>query len=220
MVRAGLALGAAAVLCARAHAQIISPISYSMLNGEGTLAGGQWDYHDEAYSGLGDITTDLAPLSGGLGQLTDGVIATDYLLDLGNGPAFEWVAWTTLDPTITFDFGSEFRFDLVRIWMASADPVGSVNHAARVSTAGSLDGLAFAAPQTHDLIANPPESVTPLVLSLAGAQGRFLRLELARSNGWWLFVSEMQFEGSAVPAPGAIALLAAAGLAACRRHRR
>jgi MYXO-CTERM domain-containing protein len=219
MFRTGLALSAAAVLCAQAHGQIINPISYSMHNGEGMLAGGQWNYHDEAYSGLGAITTDLAPLSGGLGQLTDGVIATNYLLDLGNGPAFEWVAWTTIDPVITFDFGSEFRFDLARVWMSASEPVGSVDHAARVTTAGSLDGLSFAVPQVHDLIANPPESVTPLELSLAGARGRYLRLELARNNGWWVFVSEVQFEGAPVPAPGALGLLAAAGLAACRRRR-
>jgi hypothetical protein len=59
-----------------------------MLNGEGGPGNPYWD---DTYNGAGSTTTDLAPLSGGLGQLTDGIIPTEnFNLVEPNGP---YVAW-------------------------------------------------------------------------------------------------------------------------------
>lgn len=76
----------------------ITPTSYDMANGRA--------YHDDTYSGSGAPNTNGSSLSGGLGQLTDGVTeAESYYTDMGNGHAYEWVGWMT-DPSITFDFGA------------------------------------------------------------------------------------------------------------------
>jgi hypothetical protein len=52
----------------------LMPASYDMLNGES----GSYTYYDDTYDGDGDTGTPLAPLSNGLGDLTDGVIATEH----------------------------------------------------------------------------------------------------------------------------------------------
>src|SRR5687768_17614164 len=71
----------------------ILPTSYDMLNGES----GTFTYHDETYNGSGSTTTDLAPLSGGVGDLTNGIIAASnwFVTELvPNGP---YVGWQTID---------------------------------------------------------------------------------------------------------------------------
>ncbi|MBL8499530.1 MAG: hypothetical protein JNL77_02930, partial [Nitrosomonas sp.] len=73
----------------------LTPDSYNMLNGNT----GSYNYWDETYSGAGCVTCDNAVLSGGRGDLTDGIIAADNWFvteaPAGNGP---YVGWT-LDPT-------------------------------------------------------------------------------------------------------------------------
>ena len=54
-----------------AHAGLISVDSYSMLNG----SRGSFTYFDDNYTGTGNTQGINAPLSGGVGKLTDGVIA-------------------------------------------------------------------------------------------------------------------------------------------------
>jgi hypothetical protein len=58
------------------------PISYEMRNGYG--------YLDQRYNGLGCATCDHSMLSGGLGELTDGVLGT---VDWSGLPAVPWVGW-------------------------------------------------------------------------------------------------------------------------------
>ena len=83
---------------AAGEAAALQPDSYSMPNGYS----GSYNYWDEIYSGSGCRTCDGAFLSGGTGELTDGVIATDnwFVVEApaGNGP---YVGWP-IDPTITF----------------------------------------------------------------------------------------------------------------------
>ena len=47
---------------------VLSPIAYDLLNGQT----GTYTYYDDTYDGDGDNSTPLAPLSNGLGDLTDG----------------------------------------------------------------------------------------------------------------------------------------------------
>ena len=59
--------------------------SYEMPNGGGDASGGTYNYWDGSYSGSGSTTTDAAALSGGLGDLTDGIIATETLRTATSG---------------------------------------------------------------------------------------------------------------------------------------
>ncbi|WP_156797016.1 hypothetical protein [Nitrosomonas sp. Is79A3] len=64
----------------------LMPDSYSMLNGNT----GSYNYWDETYTGSGCVTCDNAALTGGRGDLTDGIVATDNWFvteaPAGNGP--------------------------------------------------------------------------------------------------------------------------------------
>src|SRR6185369_2205697 len=78
----------------------ISPVAYSMLNGESGFNG----YHDDTYNGAGNPSVNLSPLSGGVGQLTNGVVGTN---DIFANSSFDWVGWTSYNPVVVvFDFGS------------------------------------------------------------------------------------------------------------------
>ena len=46
----------------------------TLLNGET----GTYSYYDDLYDGFGDNTVSLEPLYGGLGDLTDGIMATQH----------------------------------------------------------------------------------------------------------------------------------------------
>ena len=73
------------------------------------------------------MTTDGAPLSGGLGDLTDGVIATDNWVvtepPAGNGP---YVGWT-IDPVITFNFAPGTTVNAMTIYVDDANGNGGVS---------------------------------------------------------------------------------------------
>ncbi len=51
----------------------IRPVSYDAPNGYT----GSYEYWDESYSGIGDTSIDGAALTGGLGDLADGIVAND-----------------------------------------------------------------------------------------------------------------------------------------------
>ena len=82
-----LATACAAMLVGgTAGAAAVTPDSYDMLNGNT----GSFQYWDQIYNGAGCVTCDNAALSGGRGDLTDGVIAANnWNIDeapAGNGP--------------------------------------------------------------------------------------------------------------------------------------
>lgn len=65
-----------------AFADLVAVTSYDMKNGNGTASLGTYNYLDGAYKGTSpaiNSTTEGAPLTGGTGILTDGIIPTvDY----------------------------------------------------------------------------------------------------------------------------------------------
>src|SRR5438045_3640992 len=97
------AILAAGISPASAGIVVLPVSSYDMPNGYGTHVQGDFNYWDATYSGAGNKTTDGAPLSGGKGALTNGVISTqrfDFVSDqLGTG---QYVGWKYLDPLIAF----------------------------------------------------------------------------------------------------------------------
>ena len=112
----------------------ILPVSYDMPGGDGTDQGGTYDYVDDVYG----QTVEAVPLSGGLGDLTDGVIASEnFNVDLlGNPPSYEpYVGWWIQSPTITFNFANPVEIGSVRVWVDDTNGDGQVRTPATIDVA-------------------------------------------------------------------------------------
>ena len=83
----------------------VLPLTYSMVNGSGTVEGAS--ILDDTYTGPNSLDARNqtgASLSGGVGKLTDGI---DGLTDPRNDNGGDtWVGWYNTTPQITFDFGT------------------------------------------------------------------------------------------------------------------
>lgn len=202
-----------------AFAVSVSPTDYTMRNG----STGLFTYFDDTYNGSGNTTSPGAILSGGLGDLTDGVIATEdwYAAEqAGSGPYVGWPqsgrVGRVSDPTITFNFAETLAFNSVTVFFADSDGYGSVDGPSAVAVNGQY--FEVADPVTDGV----PSSV---ILDITGQVTDQLTVQLFHNNSWkWMFVSEIQFDAgalSAVPAPagGGLLVAALAALAAFRSRR-
>lgn len=194
-----LATACAAMLVGgTAGAAAVTPDSYDMLNGNT----GSFQYWDHIYNGAGCVTCDNAALSGGRGDLTDGVIAANnWFVDeapAGNGP---YVGWT-LNPTITFRWTSAITLNSLTFYLDDANGAGSVSAPSSID----VDGVNYSVAD--------PAGAAPFAFTVSGLSftGTDLVVRLNRQNQW-VFLSEVSFDGSVpgrVPEPGSLALLAAA----------
>jgi hypothetical protein len=192
-----------------AGAAPIQPAAYDMLNGNT----GSYNYWDESYTGVGNTTLDNAPLTGGLGDLTDGIIAPDNWnvteAPPGNGP---YVGWT-IDPVITFRFDPNVSINSITIHVDDANGFGGVSLPSAVRINGGAPIL----------LADPASSM-PLsfIFDGLGLNGD-VTLELIRSNSW-VMLSEVEFDGvihpTQVPEPGTLALFGVALTGIAMRLRR
>jgi hypothetical protein len=170
------------------QATFLKPISYSMQNGQT----GAFHYWDDTYNGSGSHATDGAALSGGVGQLTDGyVAATPYTVDAGRGPAYEWVGWVNIQPTIIFDFGVQQTFKQIGIHSHNQLDVPLWNS---VIIDFSNDGSTFSnAVNYTTTTADKANSVARFInIAVSGASGRYVRLRF--NNNTWMMISEVQFQ--------------------------
>jgi hypothetical protein len=192
-----------------AYAAPILPTSYDTLNGNT----GTYEYWDETYSGAGCVICDNALLTGGLGDLTDGIVAPDnwFVVEAPPGNGL-YVGWT-LDPLITFHFAPGTTINGVTVYLDDSDGAGGVSAPSGLRINGQLFNIAEPA-------GSAPFAFTVSGLNVAGD----LQLELLRNNQW-VFASEVQFDGAgggaAVPEPASLMLLGLgiAGLAARRWHQ-
>ncbi|HOL64289.1 MAG TPA: PEP-CTERM sorting domain-containing protein [Accumulibacter sp.] len=205
-------LVAAALTATLAGTTVAAPVivsSYDMSNGNS----GAYNYWDDTYSGSGSRTTDGAALSGGKGDLTDGVVATDnwYVVEAPNGPG-PYVGWT-IDPTIHFHFAGVVNIQNISFSFDDSNGSGGVGAPASVVIGG-----------TTYLVTDPSGSapfqfdVGTLNLNVAD-----LDITINRASNPWVFVSEIAFDGSrSLPEPNAFALfaLALSGLAGTRIRAR
>ncbi len=178
-----------------AGAQTLSPTSYSITNGQ--LGPSGLLYRDDVYHGNGDKNLDGSPLSGGLGQLSDGSTgcADDPTKDCGSGAGYEWVGWRD-DPTLTITFGQRCDFTFARVFTANW-PEAAVRLWKTATVSVSDDGFSF-----RDFVIRTatPEDLQDTKARYIGipmrGSGQFVRIHLIRSDPKaWLLISELRFEG-------------------------
>jgi hypothetical protein len=207
-------------------AALVPVASYDMLNGQSHT----YSYRDKTYNGSGDALVSLSPLSGGLGLLTDGILgATDFTADLGNGPAFEWVAWARdpadgsgntdpgdTIPVITFHFSALQILNSISLHVNNfGAPLSGVGLFDTAAITFSTDGVNFGSPLTYTTspVERADTSARFIIIPLGLASAQDVRVHLTRVDNW-VFLSEVAFDGVdtvAAPEPGT-AFLAAAGL--------
>lgn len=174
------------------------PTSYDMPNGDGQAHGGSYNYWDKAYNGSGDTTVDRSPLSGGLGDLQDGIIASQNWNTVentdGTGP---YVGWFDQDPTLTFHYGQTVQISSVTLYADDANGFGGVYAPTGLTINGTLHSFA------------DPSSSVPEVFSVWGLDLRTsdLTVTIHRNRpGSWVFASEIAIAAAPVPEPTTWAL--------------
>ena len=168
---------------------MLTPVAYDMPNGET----GTYTYFDDTYNGQGDRNTPLAPLSGGVGDLTDGVIATAHW----NQTPLPYLSWKTVDPTIIVHFAGPVTLQTVTLYFDDSNGSGGVYPPTDVTIV--VGGTTLTFPIT-DPPSGDPFAVSFTGLNLTGSQ---LNLTIADHNSSRYFMlSEMQFYGDPVMAQG------------------
>lgn len=196
-----------------ALAAAVTPVTYDLPNGDGLAHGGSYNYWDKAYTGSGNTTTDGAALSGGHGDLTDGVVATQNWFNTenaeGTGP---YVAWRGIDPTIVFHFAGGTHLSSITLHADDANGAGGVHAPGGITIGGTSYSFA-------DPAGSAPNTFTVDGLDLVGQD--FAVTIHARNTDSWTFVSEVTFEAAAVPEPAhwALALAGLGTVATWRRSR-
>ncbi len=181
-----------------ASAASVAPASYDMQNGNS----GSFNYWDDKYNGSGNNTADGSTLSGGLGDLTDGVIASKNwnLVEGPRGPNGPYVGWRGIDPVVNFNFASSLLFNSMTFHFDDSNGYGGVSQPGRVMVNGLQQVVSENA-------GSAPFSFT---FDLSGVTTNTLSTTIFR-NGGWVFLSEVTFDAapSPVPVPASLPLLAA-----------
>ncbi len=214
-------LVAAAILAASAAAQAapITVATYSMPDGAPYFGA----YYDNAYTG----SNTGGFLSGGKGDLTDGVFGTSVVT--GYGAWSPYVLWYQQSPVITFDLGAIHTLDSVTTYFKYYSSA-AVYIPASVGVRFSSDGISFGATQVRSLssteryLSDNMDGIYQL-LATPGV-GRYVELTLNNlPENAWIALAEVVFDGSLggvsnVPEPASGALILAALAAMGLRGKR
>jgi PEP-CTERM motif len=216
MFRTALLAAAAMVglfLSGGVQAAQVFATSYDTPNGSGQASGGSFNYWDLNYTGAGATNVDGSALTGGLGDLTDGVIAPDFWFNVesgaGTGPWVGWLNSTTSNPLLTFNFAGSPSINQVTFHIDDSGSGGVF------APSGILiDGLGTS--YVNGGVTNSLLTVSLTGLNLTGGSHTIQFLDSPN----WIFVSEIQFFG-AVPEPASWALMIAGfGLVGSAMRRR
>ncbi|CAG2170471.1 unnamed protein product, partial [Oppiella nova] len=168
------------------------PVAYSMPNGvKGSRFG---DLMDTTYDGL---ITDGGHLSGGVGQLVDGIKGLDnYKIN----KAFEWIGWQNSNKSveIVFDFESVHNFTTTSI-----NCHNSFTRDVRVFSSAliwfSIDGVKWSnvpikySYQSDHTLERPRD----VIIHLQYRIGRYVKMSF-RFGAQWLHISEIAFDSQSL----------------------
>ena len=196
-----------------ANALQITPISYDMENGGGSR------YWDKKYNGTGNTSLDYAPLSGGVGDLTDGIIPTQNWNVVenaeGTGP---YVGWENRNPVITFNFAGTVKLNSVTVHVDDSNGNGGVSVPQSIL-------LSMGSSNYNSGTLTDPPSAAPTSYTFSGLNfsGSSLQLTLNRRTAW-VFASEVTFDGELlgvqpVPEPTSTLSLLALGAASTLKRK-
>ena len=195
---AGLALAATS-----ANAALSIP-SYTY-DAEGVPQGGQTSLFD---AGEIKLTDDILPISG----WNDGTN-----VGFSNGSATQKLVGK---PAVTFNFGGQVDLTTIDIWTTEQFS-DAANESVTISS--SIDGSAWSLTTVVDPLnwvdqgVVYGDKVTIDVSSLP--TGQFYKMKFDDSDQW-MMLTEIDFEGTAVPEPSTTALLGLGGLALIMRRRK
>ncbi|MEM6302376.1 MAG: PEP-CTERM sorting domain-containing protein [Pseudomonadota bacterium] len=214
--------------------------SYSMLNGESSNTSDNSSnnftnnlrapttYHDESYNGTGNNNSDLAQLSGGTGDLTDGFIANASWSSVEpSDPDGPYVGWLTTNPLISFFFADLVNITRVTIWGDNSVNNSGVRAPRAVSFNGAPELSTNATPSpvsTASYVFDVNFTSTSLDLQIFDFKSGGGTLQSGQTPSW-LMISEIQFEGEVVnpsadvPTPGTLVLFASGLLGVAFRRR-
>ncbi len=186
--------------------------SYDMPNGAGRASGGAYNYWDLAYNGSGSKTTDGEILTGGVGDLTDGIYPSqnwNFVENIsGTGP---YVGWRNSNPTITLHFSNRSLIDSISFWFDDSKGKGGVGLPSSILVAGL----------PHTIVDPNPAVGTPkqIELSELGLVTNMVSIQVMRGHEW-TFLSEIQVHGSAVPenSPLTVLIIGSLGFPLMRRR--
>lgn len=199
-VNLGILLCAAFLCPLMAVADGVIPVaSYSMYNG-GT---GEFNYWDSTYLPCpsNNCTTTGASLSGGTGQLTNGI---DSTRDWNLGYPEQWVGWDEnetngANPLVTFFFNDPVTVHSIDIWFDNTLGLGFVVAPSQIL----VDGVPYVPPQNT----YGPQGFTISGLNITGNS---VNVQFDQGSEEWVFIGQVTFNGTspAVPEPGTMLLFA------------
>jgi len=174
---------------------LVRASTYDMRNG----GQGSYFYHDDTYSNGGcseSPACNYIPLSGGTGQLQDGVKATgNWNVDeapAGPGPYVGWQS-TSLNPVeIVFHFDKPRLLDRILIFADDSDNTGGVDNPSKVELY-IQGGGALTVTSVPD-----PAGTAPFVITISDQVFvQHLRMVLSYNflllGSPWIFISEIEF---------------------------
>ena len=188
----------------------LTPLYYDMPNGDV----GSFTYWDDGYTCAGIVacspsannTSSGAPLFGGKGDLTDGVIATQNWF---NTPGL-YVGWASFSPPIHFVFPSAASISSVRLYFDDANGSGRVSLPGSVTFTSGVNTLIV---PVADPVGSAPVDFAFDVSSLGATGSIDVRLN---PRDRWVFMSEATFDEQTptpVPEPASFTFLVLGGLA-------
>ena len=204
VLRFGYVAVAGALMAGPAGASSLPVASYDMNNGDGQASGGSFNYWDRFYTGTGATSTDDAPFSGGVGDLTDGIVPTNFWFDVenkaGTGPYVGWYSAVRSNPVVQFNFSLESTVEQIRVHVDNS-LVGGVQQPLGFLVNGNAWSFTPLDPFSIGWVTLTGAPVTGSELSLTFVNQAFAH---------WIFVSEVELSGThgdPVPEPASSALL-------------